>query len=40
MISLMKRIPLLHHSIMMHFQKFKIDNQALIQEQLAEEGND
>lgn len=37
MISLMKRISLLYHSIMMHYQKFKIDNKALIREHLAEE---
>jgi transcriptional regulator with XRE-family HTH domain len=37
MISLMKRIPLLHHSIMIQFEKFKIDNKELIREHLAEE---
>jgi transcriptional regulator with XRE-family HTH domain len=37
MISLMERIPLLHHSIMMHYQQFKIDNKTLIREHLEEE---
>jgi hypothetical protein len=30
--DLMKRIPLLRHSILMHYQQFKIDHQELIQE--------
>jgi transcriptional regulator with XRE-family HTH domain len=37
MISLMKRIPLLHHSIMTQFEKFKIDNKELIREHMEEE---
>jgi hypothetical protein len=32
MIELMKRIPLLRHSILMHYQQFKIDHQELIRE--------
>jgi DNA-binding XRE family transcriptional regulator len=32
MIDLMKRIPLLRHSVMMHYQQFKIDHKELLQE--------
>lgn len=34
MISLMEHIPLLRHSIMMHYQKFKLDHREVIQEHL------
>jgi hypothetical protein len=36
MISLMERIPLVRHSIMLYFQKLKIDHQELIQAHLTE----
>lgn len=37
MIDLMKRVPLLHHSVMMHYQQFKIDHKELIREVLEKE---
>jgi transcriptional regulator with XRE-family HTH domain len=34
MVDLMKRVPLLHHSVMMHYQQFKIDHKEFIKEAL------
>jgi transcriptional regulator with XRE-family HTH domain len=32
---LMEKVPLVHHSVMSYFQKFKIENQEVIEKELA-----
>ncbi len=40
MIALMGRVPMMNHSVMLHFQQFKAANQELIRAHLAEAGED
>lgn len=35
MVSLMRQIPLVRYSMMDHFQRFKVDNRAVIDEELS-----
>jgi len=40
LVAHMERIPVLYHEVLLHFQRFKLDNKELVETSMAQESQD